>query len=78
MNTTYIAISIIVLVLVAMLVYISGRKGTAKPLSPLAGLAFGFILAGLFFGQDKWLGYGLLAIGVILAVIDMVKKSKQK
>jgi hypothetical protein len=78
MNTTYIAISIIVLAIVALLVYLTGRKGTAKPLSPLAGLAFGFILAGLFFGQDKWFGYGLLAIGVVLAVIDMIQKSRQK
>lgn len=78
MNTTYIAISILVLVMVALLIYLTGRKGTAKPLSPLAGLAFGFIIAGLVFGEQHWFGYALLGMGVILAVIDMIQKSKQK
>jgi hypothetical protein len=78
MNTTYIAISIVVLVVIAVLVYFTSRNRKEKSLSPLAGLAFGFIIAGLFFGQERWFGYGLLGIGVILAVVDILLKSRQK
>ncbi len=47
-------------------------------MTPLTGLAFGFILAGIIFGDDRLIGYSLLGIGVILAVIDIFKKLKSK
>jgi len=78
MTTTYIAISLAVLVVIAALVYFVSRNRKEKNLSPLAGLAFCFIIAGLFFGQERWFGYGLLGIGVILAVVDILLKSRQK
>jgi len=49
-----------------------------KRLSPLAGLAFGFVLAGIFFDSNRFLGYGLIGVGVILAIIDMLKEMKVK
>ena len=81
MNTSqmYILISIIILILVAVVVFVVSRNkaGKEKALTPLAGLAFAFILAGLFFGNNQLAGYGLIGVGVILAVIDMIKKSKK-
>lgn len=71
----YIAISIIILAIVAVLV-IFVKKNKGKKLSPLAGLAFACILAGIFFGAERWIGYSLLAVGVILAIIDMIQKMK--
>lgn len=71
----YIAIAIVVLAVIAGLVYFSSRR-KEKRLTPLAGLAFAFVLAGILFGQEHWLGYGLLGIGVILAVVDMFRKGK--
>lgn len=78
MNTGYLALALGVLAVIAILVYFVNRNRKEKNLSPLAGLAFGFIVAGLFFGQERWFGYGLLGIGVILAVVDMILKSRQK
>jgi len=82
MNTSqiYIILSIVVLVIAAVLVFVVSRNKTGKDttLTPLAGLAFGFILAGLFVGGSRFVGYGLLGIGVILAVIDMINKLKKK
>jgi len=76
----YIIISIVVLAIVAMLVFVVSRNkaGKEKALTPLAGLAFGFILAGLFASGSRLVGYGLMGIGVILAVIDMIIKLKKK
>lgn len=70
----YIAVSIIVLAIVALLVFFVAKRQKEKRLTPLAGLAFGFILAGILFGDDQFIGYSLLGIGVILSVIDMFRK----
>jgi hypothetical protein len=80
MNTSqiYIAISIAVLAVIALFVVFKGKSRKENRLTPLAGLAFGFVLAGIIFGRDRLIGYSLLGIGVILAVIDIFKKLKNK
>ncbi len=80
MNTSqiYIAISIIVLAAIALLVIFLGKSKKENRLTPLAGLAFGFILAGIIFGDNRLIGYSLLGIGVILSVIDIFIKLKSK
>ncbi|MHC4241829.1 MAG: hypothetical protein ACYS3N_17540 [Planctomycetota bacterium] len=72
----YIAISIVVLAVIALLVIFLGKSKKENRLTPLAGLAFGFILAGIIFGDNRAIGYSLLSIGVFLAVVDIVKKLK--
>ncbi|MHC4535618.1 MAG: alpha/beta hydrolase family protein [Planctomycetota bacterium] len=80
MNTStsqiYIVVSIAVLAVIALFVVFKGKSRKENRLTPLAGFAFGFILAGILFGDDRLIGYSLLGIGVILAGIDMFKKSK--
>jgi hypothetical protein len=78
MSQIYIAISIAVLAAIALLVVFLGKSRKENRLTPLAGLAFGFILAGIIFGRDRLIGYSLFAIGVIIAVIDILKKLKSK
>jgi hypothetical protein len=40
----------------------------------LASLAFGFVVAGIVFGNDnRLIGYGLMGIGVLLAVLDIFR-----
>jgi hypothetical protein len=75
-SQVYIIISIVVLLIVALLIYVTSKNKKSSALSPLAGLAFGFILAGLFFGEERVVGYSMLGIGVVLAVIDMIRKSR--
>ncbi len=72
----YIAISIVVLAIIALLVVFLGKSKKENRLTPLAGLAFGFVLAGIIFGDNRLIGYSLLAIGVIIAVIDILKRAK--
>ncbi len=73
----YILIGIVVLIIIALLVLIFGKQKKEKPFTILASLAFAFVLAGLLFGEERWLGYGLMGIGVILAVIDIVMKARR-
>jgi hypothetical protein len=74
----YIAISIVALVIVAVLVFaIRGKEGHNR-LSTLSGIAFGCIIAGLLFGENRILGYGLLGLGVLLAVVDIFMKGDRR
>lgn len=73
----YIIISIVTLALISMLVFFVKGKNKSKKLTPLAGLAFGFIIAGFFFGENKYTGYGLTGVGIILSIIDIILKFKE-
>jgi uncharacterized membrane protein len=73
----YIITSIVILAIIAAIMFLVRRPGRGQRLSPLAGLAFVCIVAGILFGESRPLGYGLLAAGVILAVIDIFIREKQ-
>jgi positive regulator of sigma E activity len=74
----YIAASIVILAVLAILVVSLSRNKKINTLTPLAGLAFGFILAGIFFGSYRFIGYSLLGVGVILAVIDIFNRARSR
>lgn len=71
-STRYIVISIAVLAIVAILVFVLGKGERQNRLTPLAGLAFAFVVAGIVFGEDRLIGYGLMGVGVVLALVDIV------
>lgn len=79
MNTSqiYILISIVVLAGI-MVILIVTRKRIGRPLFQLATLAFLFILAGIIFGENRITGYSLMGVGIILAVIDIIRQMKNK
>lgn len=60
-------------------VVISRRKKEPKPLSTLAALAFLLVVAGIFFGarDNRLISYSFFGAGIILAFIDIIKKSKK-
>ena len=73
----YIAVSIVVLAVVALLVFIIRKGNRENRLTPLASFAFAFTLAGIVFGEDRVIGYSLMAIGVVLAVIDIFNRRSE-
>ena len=75
-TTGFILISIIVITIVAVLVFFVSKNRAQNHLTPLASLAFGFILAGVLFGEVRLLGYSLMGIGLIIAVVDIFRKTK--
>ncbi|HKZ45457.1 MAG TPA: hypothetical protein VJ343_02015 [archaeon] len=74
----YIAISIIALLIITALVFFVKKNKKQKRLSTLAGLSFVFVIAGIVFGGDRLIGYSLIGVGIILAVVDIIMKSKKK
>ena len=77
-SISYIIIALMAIAIVALLLFFVGKGTGQNRLTPLAGLAFGFILAGILFGENRLLGYSLLGVGVVLAVVDMFFRSKRK
>jgi uncharacterized membrane protein len=77
-SQVYILISIIILALVAIVLYFVSRKKPKEGLSKLAALAFAFIIAGIIFGEDRRIGYSLLGVGVLLALVDIFYKLRQR
>lgn len=69
----YVALIIISLALI----FIGIKNSKPKRLSLLASIAFGFIVAGIIFGENRLIGYSLFAIGITLSVVDMYMKSKK-
>jgi chromate transport protein ChrA len=74
----YLAISIIVLAIIAILVIIVGKKKQQKRPSKLALFAFFLVIVGIFFGDNHLIGYGFIGAGVLVAIIDIVRNLKNK
>jgi hypothetical protein len=70
-STIYIIVSILALATVALLIFVFRGESNKNKLTPLASLAFSFIVAGIIFGETRLLGYSLMGVGLILAVVDI-------
>ncbi|MFH1503158.1 MAG: hypothetical protein ABIE36_00680 [Candidatus Diapherotrites archaeon] len=77
MSQIYVIIAIVVLAIIALLVFFSSKNKKKNKFTPLTGLAFGFIIAGIAFVDNRWLGYSFFGAAIVLAVIDMVLKMKK-
>ncbi len=69
--------SIGVLALVAVLALFVSRGPRVNKLTPLAGLAFASVVSGIVFSDDRLVGYSLLGLGVVLAVVDIFDRSRR-
>jgi hypothetical protein len=72
----YIMIAIVAIALIAILIFVIKPIGQRGKLSLLAALAFSFIVAGFFF-ENRWFGYSFMGVGIILAVADIIKKTRK-
>lgn len=76
-NSIYVLIAILALAIIAVvMVFVRGKK--PEEMSRLSQIAFVFIFAGIIFNQDRFIGYGLMTIGGVLALIDIIKKLNKK
>lgn len=72
----FIITSIAVLAVIAFLIFVVRNDEKLNHLTPLANIAFGFVLAGMLVGEDRLTSYSLMGVGVILAIIDIFKRTK--
>ena len=71
----YIIIAIVVFAILALLVFVIRKK--RQKLTPLTGLAFGFIIAGILFTDSGRWTYSFFGVAIVLAVIDIIIKTKK-
>jgi len=76
-SQVFVWVAIGVLAVVAVLVLFVSRGRRENRLTPLAGLAFACVVSGIVFGEDKLVGYSLLGLGVVLAVVDIFNRSRK-
>ncbi len=73
----YVAIAIAALAAVAITLFVIRRDKPREKLSKLGAFALLLVIAGVIFSPNRPLGYGLMTIGGILAVVDIIKKLKK-
>ena len=80
MKNIYIVISIVSLALIAIIFFVSRAKGKQpQKLSKLATFSMSLVVFGIIFRNgDRWLGYSFMGVGVILAVVDIVRNRSKK
>ena len=76
MATGWILIAVLVLIIIFLVLFFL-RKNKKKQMSKLGSFSLLFVLAGIIFGDNKILGYSLIGIGIILAIIDIISKEKK-
>jgi hypothetical protein len=69
--------SVAVLAAITAAFFFTGKRVPEKRLSGLATVSFILVLAGIVFGDDRIVGYSLLAIGLAFAVADVIRKRKK-
>lgn len=72
----YIIIAIVVLATFCAFVFFTRKNKKKNKLTPLTGLAFGFIIAGILFADSGRWTYSFFGVAIILAVIDMIIKKR--
>jgi len=70
----YVVLTVVILAALVLLMLRMRGKGKSSRISPLMGLAFACFMAGLILADQRWLSYGFLGAGVVLAGIDMLRR----
>lgn len=73
----YVIIAIVALAILCAVIFFARKNKKRNQLTPLTGLAFGFIIAGILFADSGRWTYSFFGVAIILAVIDMVMKMKK-
>ncbi len=68
MQDLYIGISIAAFIAIIVLLILNRRK--SRRISTLTLLGITMIVLGIIFGDSRWVGYPLIGLGVLLAMID--------
>lgn len=78
MENIYILISIVTLAIIAIFALVTRQKEKQpRRISKLAALGMYMVMLGIIFGNGEvWIGYSFMGVGVILAIIDLVRNLK--
>jgi uncharacterized membrane protein len=77
-GTIFLIISTIAILAAVAFLFLIKKGEHRNKIRSLGGLAFALIIAGILFGENRFIGYGLMAVGVVLSIIDIFVKAKDK
>jgi hypothetical protein len=77
-STVNLVISVLLLAFITFFLFFYRKKKGENRFTLTSILAFGFVLAGFIYGADRMIGFGLLAIGGILAIVEIFSRPKTK
>jgi len=73
----YIIISIVALAFIVITLFAVRGKRPRGKISTLGFLGSLLVLAGVMFSNSRFIGYGLMVIGGILALVDIIRKFRK-
>lgn len=76
-GTAYLIISAILALLVIAVAVVFFRGQRPNRISPLAAIALAFVVAGITFGNERWIGYTFIGVGIVLAIADAIGSSRK-
>lgn len=76
-SAAYVAIAVGVLAVLAVLFLVCVAGGGERRLMPLAALSLTCVVCGIVFGQERVVGYAFFLVGILLAIVDTVRRSRK-
>jgi len=76
MEPVWIAISVVALIAIVVLLLVGRGKQYKKP-SNLAILGMSLVILGIIFGDSRIIGYSFIGVGVLIAVMDIIRNRRQ-
>ena len=73
----YILISLGILLTIFLVLFFLRRNKKQKRMTILSSLAFAFVIAGIVFRDNQIMSYIFLGMGILLAIIDAIRKIKK-
>jgi hypothetical protein len=77
MEPSWIAISIIALIIIVLLFLFASRRQHLKT-SNLAILGMSLVVLGIIFGDNRLIGYSFMAVGILISVVDAIRNRKKQ
>ena len=78
MESLWIAISIIALTIIVVLLLLARERGGQYPKpSNLVMIGMSLVVLGIIFGDDRLIGYSFIGVGILLSVVDAIRKRKK-
>jgi general stress protein CsbA len=77
LSSIWLVIALVSLALIFFFLIYTRKIKKRDKLSKMAILAFLLVILGIVLGYNRWIAYGLILAGVILAVIDILKNLKE-
>jgi hypothetical protein len=74
--SAYIVLAILGLIVIAVVFVLLIRRSPTR-LSLLTSAALACVVAGIAFGETRWVGYTFIGLGVALAVVEAITSSRK-